>query len=218
MENKFLEIRSTDSIARKVLVTVLIGISLKFVTLLYDYYFGVFYITQSSGNQNSIIEIILDLCLFTVLIEELGFRYFLFQSEFKKYLVSISFVSSIIVVKFMGGFYNGDHDLLINDLIKISLGLTIYALLSLIIIRRGEKRISFKKSISQIFISSLIFGILHLNFENTNLIQDILYVIPIFVLGILLSVVRIKLGFGYSILLHSTYNAIASISLLWLIQ
>lgn len=210
--------KSHFSITKKIVLVILIGLFFKLGTIFYDIFIGANTLSNSV-QDNSLIEVVIDLAFWGIVLEELAFRYFISQNDIRKILISFSFFTSLLIV----GIFKGRFiitNVLVLDAIQTGMALVLFGFIWFYFSRFGGWYLSKKINVNvQIILSSFVFGLIHLsNTPSSNEVSSqVLYIIPMVVFGILLAIIRIRFGFIYSIFLHFVFNALGIVSLLLLL-
>lgn len=137
--------------------------------------------------------------LLTPLIEEIYFRLIYVFSKRNLYIVLFTTLCLIIVF------------ILKSETHKIYLFLSIFLLISILLVFYKKCNSGFNYHFKFFFYAfAALFAILHLfnfsGYEPTKIILVILFVIPQFILGIILGYLRLTFGFLYAVLFHSLVN------------
>lgn len=199
-----------DSPMKRVGVIFLASILFRIVNVIYDALVGPF-------NQHSIpssleasnFALFIDIVIIGSIYEEFTYRFSIFQSEYRKWAFSFSCFASYICILVWWKQMHLDN-LLIRDLIKILGAGLIFAVLMPIFSRLNTHFFDkIKSSWTTVYISSIIFACFHIRVPLSSfsiLTEQSLYILPMFFLGLILCLIRIRFGFLYAIIFHVLYN------------
>ncbi|MBV6644932.1 MAG: CPBP family intramembrane metalloprotease [Cyclobacteriaceae bacterium] len=188
---------------KRILVLLVAIALLRFLSLIYDYQFGPFYI-NSYGSLDPFWLHVIDLCLFSPIIEEMGFRYHLSNRNVNSLILSISFLIPIVILFFFKVVFDFEGSIVFKLILTIVIALISYFGFTK---RFAGSELKNSSTSLHLIAMSFVFAIVHINSIKNELILDqLLFVVPLFFLGLVLGLIRIKYGIQYAILAHILYN------------
>lgn len=199
-----------DSPIKKFNIVLLMAILFRVVSMVYDTLLGPFdqhslYPSLVASNFSLFIDIV----LIGPIYEEFIYRFSIFRSDFRKWAYSFScFISYVCVLVWWEQMYL--DNLLVRNLVKVLGSILIFAVLKPVFSNIDIKLFDRVKSYwGSIYISSLIFACFHIRVSLSSfsiLMDQVLYILPMFFLGLILCLFRIRFGFIYAIIFHILYN------------